>query len=149
MTSRINIHFFLFIGVLIAILFMPFINAKAQAVCFDPSGGVIPCPPTSEPEKEEQRRTKTPIPPTATYTSTPTHTATVTFTSTSTLTATPTATIPSLTSTITLIPTSTPLFSNPATNWMPGIGIGAFILLFIVMVFLPAIQKVRVTKRGY
>ena len=110
--------------------------------CVDAAGGAIICPPG---EGGGNKKTPTPVPPT--YTSTSTSTPTATQTPTSTNTPTSTATVPSPTSTITVTPTSTPLFSNPATNWYPGIGIGAFILLVIVGLLLPAIQKVRVAGR--
>lgn len=150
--KKILLFLFVLFGVLIttAIIGLPQKNVQAQ--CADPAGN--PCTPIPIEETEVvKKRTPTPIPPTltlsptSTSTSTATPTYTPTFTSTATVTAT--ATIPSATSTITFTPTATPLFSNPATNWMPGVGIGAFLLLIVVGVFLPAMQKIRVSRRGY
>jgi hypothetical protein len=117
-----------------------------QAQC-DPAAG--PCPTNVPPENENKRRTPTPIRPSQTPTSTPTFTATSTPTNTLTHTPTATATIPSATSTVTFTPTTTPVLGNSITNWIPGVGIGAVLLLIVVGIFLPAIQKVRVSNRGY
>lgn len=151
MSTRFVSWVLLIIVILIfGILPIPITTANAQAGCVDPVTGLpIPC----TPEPENERPTKTSRPPTlgpistSTSTSTPTATSTATLTSTATAISTPTTTVPTSTSTITLTPTSTPIFSNPDTNWVPGIGIGAVILFLIVGLLLPAIQKVRVANR--
>lgn len=145
MSSRILACILVSVALFFIIIFTPFDNAKAQDGCVDAAGGSIPC----TPEPENKKPTKTLIPPTALPTSTPTLTSTATVPPTSIYTLTPTATVPSPTNTITFTPTSTPLFSNPATNWMPGVGIGTIIFLIIITLLLPAVQKIRVLKRGY
>ena len=143
-------------GILASVfLFSPNKFVHAQDDCgIDAAGAPIPCP-TEKPE-----RTHTPSPviiitytfiPTSTTTSTPTNTPSVTPTTTSS--ATPTATeipntaTPSITPTSTNTPTPTPIPVSQSV--LPGAGIGALILLLIVGLLLPAIQKIRVARRGY
>ncbi len=128
-----------------AVVLVPQTRVQAQDVCFDASGTIIPCPTKAPEDGGGGRKTSTPVPPTFTFT--PTATSTFTPTPTSTTIVTPTATVPSPTSTITVTPTATPIFSDPSTNWYPGIGIGAFLLFMIVGLLLPAIQKIRTAAR--
>lgn len=128
------------LGILFFLL-MPYTSAQAQATCVDPSGGVIPCP-TEIPERNTPRPTR--IPASLTPTSTPTSTSSPTSTSTPTSTITNTPT-----NTPTITPTFTPTPPSVAGAVLPGAGIGIFILLLIIGVFLPIGQKFRVNKRGY
>ncbi|MCE9647821.1 MAG: hypothetical protein K8S20_17640 [Chloroflexi bacterium] len=131
-----------------AIPFFPADHAKAQAGCVDPTTGL---PISCTPEPENNQPTKTSLPPAVlpSSTLTPTSTATLTFTPSPTSTFTSTFTVTwTSTSSITPASTFTPRFSDPATNWMPGIGIGALILLLIIGLLLPAIQKIRVANRS-
>lgn len=138
------------------LLFAPSRSVSAQA-CGTPNaaGGVTPCPPAGNEEEQEgpvnRRRTATPIPPTFTFT--PTATATDTPTKAPTSSATPTATLipdtatPSVTPTATSTATPTPVPLSQSV--LPGAGIGALILFLIIGLLLPAIQKIRIAKRGY
>jgi hypothetical protein len=134
-------------------LFAPnkFVHAQGGG-CFDVAGNPITCPAT-EPGKARPTRTSTPIPPTLTFTATLTSTPTNTSTSTFTPSATPSATeipdtaTPTITPTSTSTPTPTPI--PVAQSVLPGAGIGALILFLIVGLLLPAIQKIRVARRGY
>jgi hypothetical protein len=140
-------------------LFSPQNFAHAQdGGCFNAAGGPIDCPPTEEEQQEqeqEQEPTSTSIPilPTSTFTSTPTNTPTLTPTFTPSATPTPTATeipdtaTPTITPTSTSTPTQTPI--PVAQSVLPGAGIGTLILFLIVGLLLPAIQKIRVARRGY
>jgi hypothetical protein len=133
-------------------LFAPnkFVHAQ-DGGCFDAAGGSVPCPPTEEKQGQEPTRTSIPILPTSTFTSTPTNTPTLLPTSTPS--ATPSATeipdtaTPTITPTSTSTPTPTPI--PVAQSVLPGAGIGALILFLIVGLLLPAIQKIRVARRGY
>lgn len=119
-------------------LFAMTARVTAQDGCYtDPATGKVICP------GGDGGQRRTPQPATATFT--PTATQIPTNTATPTATFTPTNT-----------PTATPLPGAAAgsareteINWLPGIGIGALILTLIVTVFLPAVQKARVKKRGY
>ena len=132
-------------------LFTPqgFIHAQ-DGECFDAAGESIACPPAEEkPDEPEKTRTHTPVASTFTPTPTSTLTVTPTFTATTTSTATnvPDTATPTVTPTSTNTPTPTPV---PVTqSALPGAGIGALILFLIVGFLLPAIQKIRVAKRGY
>lgn len=119
----------------------------------DASGAVTPCPPESGEDQggAGSKRTATPVPPTTTFT--PTETSTSTPTRTPTSSRTPSATTipetatPSFTPTATLTATPTPV--PLAQSIFPGAGIGVLILFFIIGLLLPAIQKMRVARRGY
>lgn len=132
-------------------LFTPqgFIHAQ-DGECFDAAGESIACPPVEEkPDEQEKTLTHTPVP--STFTPTPTNTLTATTTSTATATSTatnvPDTATPTITPTSTSTPTPTPV---PVTqSVLPGAGLGALILFLIVWALLPAIQKLRVAKRGY
>jgi hypothetical protein len=119
----------------------------AFAQCGGPAGG--PCPTEPEPV----RNTSTPIPPTWTFTPTPTNTATPTLTPTITPSATPTTTEIPDTATPTQMPTATitpsPTPPTISQSVLPGAGIGALLLFLIIGLLLPAIQKIRVARRGY
>ncbi|MBL8102537.1 MAG: hypothetical protein JNM02_08420 [Anaerolineales bacterium] len=138
-------------GILAAVfLFSPHHLARAQGGCVDASGGSIPCPPTEE-KQEDQKNTPVFIPPTLTSTSTSTNTPTSTPSPTSspspTATKIPDTATPTITPTSTNTPTPTPI--PIAQSALPGAGIGALILFLIVGLLLPAIQKIRVARRGY
>lgn len=133
---------------ILSLLLIPHSKVQAQETCVDAAGGVIPCP-TEIPQKKTPRPTQI-LPPTFTSTFTPT------VTSTSTSTPTPTSS-PTATSTVTNTPTTTPTITPTFTPTppavmsavLPGAGIGIFILLLILGIFLPIGQKIRVNKRGY
>lgn len=156
-----NVNRRAWIGLLVLIslgLGMSFVPSRSVAAqdCGvpDSTGAVTPCPPESGGGQEGgviRKRTATPLPPT--FTHTPTNTATSTPSKTPTATATSTATFipdtatPSVTPTAALTSTPTPV---PLTqSVLPGAGIGALILFLILGLLLPAIQKLRVLKRGY
>ncbi|MBM4425783.1 MAG: hypothetical protein FJ031_00950 [Chloroflexi bacterium] len=111
------------------------------AQCGGPAGG--PCP--TEPERE--RNTATPIPPTWTFTPTLTNTVTSTPTIIATATDLPDTATPTQTPTATVTPSPTP--PTISQSVLPGAGIGALLLFLIIGLLLPAIQKIRVAKRGY
>ncbi len=138
-------------GISISLL-IPHGGVNAQEGCFDATGGSIPCPATEEPQTDEPtRKPPTPIviPITSTFTATATSTFTLipTFTPSPTPSITPTVTQIPPTYTPTITPTATPLPPQGAAMWMPGIGIGAFILLIVVGILLPAVQKIRISQR--
>lgn len=146
-------------GSVVIFLFSPqeFVHAQ-DPTCHDAAGAPIPCTPTPEDGEEPQKPKRTPtiifVPPTftSTPTNTPTYTPTntATFTPTHTASATPTATetaTPTLTPTVTITPSPTPV--PVAQSVLPGAGIGVVILFLIVGLLLPAIQKIRVARRGY
>lgn len=151
MNKRNVIWLILFSLLFVSFLATPHKPAYAQEGCTDAAGGSIPCPATDVPEDNgggngNGKKTPNIAPPTATQTITATTTST--HTPTPTLTPTFTATNIPPTNTITFTPTATAIFSNPSTNWIPGVGIGAFILFVIVGIFLPIVQKIRVSQRG-
>jgi carbohydrate-binding DOMON domain-containing protein len=134
------------IGLLALLLTAPS-SVKAQSTCVDPVTGLpIACPPTKEPAKKTPRPTN--VPASATFTVTATSTVTSTKTPSPTATATSTTTN-TPTNTPTVTPTFTPTPPGIAMAVLPGAGIGLFILLLIVGIFLPIGQKIRVTRRGY
>ncbi|MBL8079260.1 MAG: hypothetical protein JNM55_14945 [Anaerolineales bacterium] len=140
---KLNAVFILF-GIGLFILFLsPQFNVRAQDDCVDAAGGVIPCPTAEQEIKDTPKPTA--IPPTLTFTPSLTPTSTSTPSSTPTSTFTHTALPP--TNTPSATPTATPVPLLGASAWMPGIGIGAFILLLIVGILLPAVQKIRVSQR--
>lgn len=141
---NLRVAFILFGIGLLVLLFTPQSSVKAQDGCGipDSTGNVTPC----APEPDKKKPTQTLIPPTFTPTSTATLTSSHIPTSTASSTPTTTALPPTNTSTVT--PTATPRPPQGASAWMPGIGIGAFILLLIVGLLLPAVQKIRVSGRG-
>lgn len=133
-------------------LFCPQDFAHAQdGGCFDAAGGSIPCPSTEEKQEQEPTRTNIPILPTSTFTSIPTntltHTPSPTSSATPTTTTIPDTATPTMTPTSTNTPTPTPV--PVVQSVLPGAGIGALVLFLIVGLLLPAIQKIRVAKRGY
>gem|GEM_PF-1322525 len=134
--------------------FTPSRSVSAQA-CGTPdsTGGVTPCPPAGGEDEQEDtgRKTSTPVPPTPTLPPPPTHTNTPTNTPTSTATSTGTSIPDTATPTVTptAIFTTTPTPIPVAQSVLPGAGIGAFILLLLMGLLLPAIQKIRVARRGY
>lgn len=152
---RVWIGFLVLISIGLGTSFVPSRSVSAQE-CGEPdsTGAVTPCPPESGGEQEEgtiRKRTATPVPPTFTHTPTETATSTPSKTPTATLTATatsiPNTATPSVTPTSTMTATPTPV---PLTqSVLPGAGIGALILFLILGLLLPAIQKVRVLRRGY
>lgn len=138
----------------IGVNFTPSRSVFAQA-CGTPdsTGGVTPCPPAAGEDEQEDpgRKTSTPLPPTSTFTPTATFTNTPTNTPTSsttpTLTSIPDTATPTVTPTVIFTTTPTPI--PVAQSVLPGAGIGAFILLLLMGLLLPAIQKIRVARRGY
>jgi len=156
MKTNVFFYFLAFIT-LSALIASPQTVSHAQGGCFDPTGAPIACPPTETQTQENEnnnnnnnRRTATPIPPTLTFTNTPTLTPTNTLTPTQTPSAT---SIPTNTPTVTFTPiatiTSTPTPIPHSNIILPGVGIGAVILLVIFSGLFPVIQKIRVTRRGY
>lgn len=120
----------------------------------DSTGAVTPCPPESGGEQEGGRvpkKTATPVPPTFTHTPTETSTSTPsktpTASPTSTATFIPDTATPSVTPTLTLTSTPTPVPVSQSV--LPGAGIGVLILFLLIGFLLPAIQKIRVARRGY
>ena len=156
-----NVNRRAWIGLLVLIsigLGMSFVPSRSVAAqdCGvpDSTGAVTPCPPESGGGQEGggvPKKTATPVPPT--FTHTPTETATSTPSKTPTATSTSTATLipdtatPSVTPTATVTSTPTPVPVSQSV--IPGAGIGALILFLILGLLLPAVQKLRVLKRGY
>ncbi|MFN8382352.1 MAG: hypothetical protein U0V02_10450 [Anaerolineales bacterium] len=119
--------------------------------CFDATGGSIPCPATEEKQEQEPTSTNVPVLRTSTFTTTPTNTPTLTPTfmpsTTPSSTEIPNTATPTNTPISTNTPTPTPI--PVAQSVLPGAGIGALILFLIVGILLPAVQKIRVARRGY
>jgi hypothetical protein len=144
-----KLRYSLLVFFILSILVLPnaFVSAQDGGCGVGSDGNPLPCPPS------EDKATRTPIPPTWTFTPTPTNTATPTLTPTITPSATSTATEIPDTATPTQMPTATmtpsPTPPTISQSVLPGVGIGALLLFLIIGLLLPAIQKIRVARRGY
>lgn len=142
-----KVQFTLLVFFLLSVLVVPntFVLAQDEGCGVGADGNPLPCPPSDD------KATRTPIPPTWTFTPIPTNTAMPTLTPT--ITASPTATAipdtatPTQTPAATITPSPTP--PTVSQSVLPGVGIGALLLFLIIGLLLPAIQKIRVARRGY